>query len=609
VGIIAFELFTGHTPFQGDESPMTVMYRHVNEPIPPIVSLNRAVPPGISDWVQRLLVKDTAQRSSSAATAWEELEEHVIELLGPRWRRQALLTDREAPSPEAAAATPAPAPGHPTYRTFERAEPHGRAVAGPATPPPASLPPGPMLPSLADVPVGPPTPVPGSAALPAPSPAERVPPAPYATPTSATPATPAPPARVDPSLAAPSASSVTVAPRRASPAAGSGPAAAGSAEGGTPPVRRGRVRLVAAGAGIVALAIVAAVAVTGPDAEPPSPARARAVSLEAAPLRVAVPAGWRADGDAAPEALELKGSAAAVPAGGRGQGAVTIGFASTDARNAALLSAAFRKRLTKDPAAGRQAVRDLPGGLQAYRYDDLQPRDGGAKVTVYAVPTSAGIATLACMAPTTAATCASVARTLSVRGASAFAVGPDAGYATRVDESLRSLDARLDRASAAIRAAKTAKGQAQAASVIARAYRLSRRPLTSLKLSPADVALNARLLAALHSTSAAYAALASAARRTQPKTYRAARTAVRRSQSGVATVLRRLTSSGYGPLLSARFARRAVPQLKLAARPARVVAAPFASVTPPAVLPSTVPPPAILRPSPPSSKPQPKFVP
>jgi len=83
VGIIAFEIFTGRVPFDGDESPMTTMYRHVNEPIPPIASLNPAVPAGISGWVARLLTKDTAQRTSSAAEAWEELEEHVIELFGP----------------------------------------------------------------------------------------------------------------------------------------------------------------------------------------------------------------------------------------------------------------------------------------------------------------------------------------------------------------------------------------------------------------------------------------------------------------------------------------------------------------------------------------------
>src|SRR3954468_22428306 len=42
VGCISFELFTGTPPFGDSDSPMALMLRHVNEPIPPVRQL---VPP------------------------------------------------------------------------------------------------------------------------------------------------------------------------------------------------------------------------------------------------------------------------------------------------------------------------------------------------------------------------------------------------------------------------------------------------------------------------------------------------------------------------------------------------------------------------------------
>src|SRR3954447_24680184 len=44
------------------------------------------VDPALSDWIDRLLEKDPALRTQSAAAAWDELEDVVIDALGPRWR-------------------------------------------------------------------------------------------------------------------------------------------------------------------------------------------------------------------------------------------------------------------------------------------------------------------------------------------------------------------------------------------------------------------------------------------------------------------------------------------------------------------------------------------
>ena len=106
IGVIAFEVFTGRVPFAGTD--MAVMVRHLHDPVPPISSLNAGVHPGIEAWIGRLLIKDPAQRTGSAAAAWDELEEIVIELLGPRWRRHAQILDAGDEPHAGAARSPVP---------------------------------------------------------------------------------------------------------------------------------------------------------------------------------------------------------------------------------------------------------------------------------------------------------------------------------------------------------------------------------------------------------------------------------------------------------------------------------------------------------------------
>jgi hypothetical protein len=66
---------------------MAVVLRHVNEQIPRVADVAPHVPGALSDWVAWLVERDPAARPQSAAQAWEALEEALISLLGPRWRR------------------------------------------------------------------------------------------------------------------------------------------------------------------------------------------------------------------------------------------------------------------------------------------------------------------------------------------------------------------------------------------------------------------------------------------------------------------------------------------------------------------------------------------
>jgi serine/threonine protein kinase len=115
VGVMAFEMFVGHVPFHDTEEPLAVLVRQVSDPIPRPRSLNPEVDPAISDWIERLLVKETEDRARSAAAAWDQLEEIVLDLVGARWRRAdrlpVLSPARTVGSPPAAARRSTPSRG------------------------------------------------------------------------------------------------------------------------------------------------------------------------------------------------------------------------------------------------------------------------------------------------------------------------------------------------------------------------------------------------------------------------------------------------------------------------------------------------------------------
>ena len=181
VGCMAFEMFTGNVPFHDSDAPMAILLRHVNEPIAPVKSIRPEVDPRISDWIEKLLVKEPTARTQNANDAWDEFEEIVLGLLGPRWRREARLVERETEQANGAKPlTPAPFPGTSAgdaaseeFKSFAWGAP--ASDTGPsAAPPMYTPPPSESTPSIPEPIVGPPTPMP-SQAVPAPPARSRTP--------------------------------------------------------------------------------------------------------------------------------------------------------------------------------------------------------------------------------------------------------------------------------------------------------------------------------------------------------------------------------------------------------------------------------------------------
>ncbi len=81
LGIVLYELTTGQLPFEA-ETPMAVLVKHLNEPLPPPRALNPAVPEVVERVILKATGKDPADRFDSVldlSRAFEQAVAHVLE--------------------------------------------------------------------------------------------------------------------------------------------------------------------------------------------------------------------------------------------------------------------------------------------------------------------------------------------------------------------------------------------------------------------------------------------------------------------------------------------------------------------------------------------------
>jgi len=281
--------------------------------------------------------------------------------------------------------------------------------------------------------------------------------------------------------------------------------------------------------------------------------------VNGADLAVAVPPGWSRVARAADLGLPLSGAVAVAP-GGRPSGP-TVAFGvmrGATAENATLLPAAV-VRATGRPAGTpppRTAVRLPAHGLQAWRYRDLSAASGERTLTVYAVPTTDGVATVACAAPPAEAagfaqTCDRVAATLRLRSARAYPVGPSRTYAATLNATIGGLQQAVGGDEADLAAAKTLSGQAGAARVLAIDYQAAAAQLAGLDLSPADRGVDRGLVGALRRVARAYRAAAAAATAATPARYQAASADVAAAKGRLNLALAGVRAAGYEPATAA----------------------------------------------------------
>ncbi len=65
LGVMAFEMLTGKQPYTG-ETPMKVLLKHINEPIPNITDINTNLPVTLQRVMRRVLAKEPSQRYTTA---------------------------------------------------------------------------------------------------------------------------------------------------------------------------------------------------------------------------------------------------------------------------------------------------------------------------------------------------------------------------------------------------------------------------------------------------------------------------------------------------------------------------------------------------------------
>lgn len=72
IGIVLFEMLTGHPPFEGD-SPVSIAIKHIQDPLPEISSVRTDVPQSLENVVIKATMKDKYSRYRSTENMYEDL--------------------------------------------------------------------------------------------------------------------------------------------------------------------------------------------------------------------------------------------------------------------------------------------------------------------------------------------------------------------------------------------------------------------------------------------------------------------------------------------------------------------------------------------------------
>ena len=191
-------------------------------------------------------------------------------------------------------------------------------------------------------------------------------------------------------------------------------------------------------------------------------------------------------------------------------GALTAGV--TTASDPSLLPSTFKKSLA-DPAPKGEPV--SLGDLEALRYSGLKPNNYPQELTVYAVPTDSGVATVACSASAAEAAnflpeCERAASTLTLSGTEAVDLGIPESYTKALNSAMTKLQSERAAALKKAKSAGSTSAQASALRQAAAAYSTAAKTLAAQKGGPQVDGANTAILAALRQGSGGYTTMAEA---------------------------------------------------------------------------------------------------
>ncbi|MFJ5592186.1 protein kinase domain-containing protein [Streptomyces noursei] len=143
VGIMLFELLTGHLPFDAD-SPLAIAYAHVQEEPPVPSTINRSLPPAVDALVARALRKNPNERFPTA----EAMQDECLRIAGSGQSGATPLIISEGPRARTSGASVSSAvfptasgnPHTPVPPSVQQPYQPTQAAFGPSTPPPVNSP-------------------------------------------------------------------------------------------------------------------------------------------------------------------------------------------------------------------------------------------------------------------------------------------------------------------------------------------------------------------------------------------------------------------------------------------------------------------------------------
>ena len=100
VGVMAYEMVTHQMPYgRGDrETPMRILLGHIQGDAAPPVSLVPSLDPRLGKWIESMMAREPERRPADPDEAWHALEDIIVDLEEPMWRRRAAI-DVEAAAP------------------------------------------------------------------------------------------------------------------------------------------------------------------------------------------------------------------------------------------------------------------------------------------------------------------------------------------------------------------------------------------------------------------------------------------------------------------------------------------------------------------------------